>query len=143
MSTTEINLQKLQLIQNCACRIILEADILTPTNTMHDELGLLTLKDRRNLHLAMECHNNIYNKEARLHDMFIKLDQERERTTRSTNTNCMKVKNVRTLTGHKAYSYRGPAFWNTLEEDIRQIEDKNSFKKHITKLMCRDVNHPG
>ena len=27
--------------------------------------------------------------------------------------------------------------------DVRQIETKNSFKTHITKVICRDVNHPG
>ena len=55
----------------------------------------------------------------------------------------MNVDNVRTLTGRKAYSYRGPSFWNTLDENAKQIENKNTFKKHIIEIICRDVNHPG
>ena len=44
MCTTEENLQRLQYIQNCACRIILRADIYTSVTEMHHELKLPTLK---------------------------------------------------------------------------------------------------
>ena len=143
MCTTVENLNRLQLIQNCACRIILQADITTSTATMHQQLELPTLAQRRTIHLAMECHNNIYNVEAGLHKMFVQVDVSRIRDTRSTNTNYMKVKNVKSVTGRKAFEYRGPNFWNKLDSDSRKITSKPIFKNHISKLVCRDVNHPG
>ena len=143
MCTTEQNLQKVQLIQNSACRIILGADIDTPIKQLHTELELPTLKQRRQIHMAMECHNSIFNEEAGLHRMFKPIDDNRARPTRSENQNLMTVANIRTVNGRKAFTYTGPFFWNILDNEARQIESKNSFKTHITKLICRDVNHLG
>ncbi len=143
MCTKEENLAKLQQIQNCACRIILKADNLTSTKVLHQNLNLPTLKQRRAIHMAMECHNNIFNEEAGLHSFFEKIDSTRRRTTRMENTNCMKTANIRSVVGRKAFSFRGPDFWNKLELDLRLITSKNGFKQHISKVVCRDVNHPG
>ena len=143
MCTKEENLKKLQQIQNCACRIILRADNTTSTNILHRELSLPPLQQRRKIHMAMECHNNVYNNEAGLHKFFTQIDTNRVRSTRSENTKRVKVANVRSVVGRKAFSFRGPDFWNSVESDIRLIENKNGFKKHISKLIVRDVNHPG
>ena len=143
MCTTEENLQRLQYIQNSACRIILRADKYTSVREMHQELKLPTLKQRRTIHMAIECHNNIFNQESGLHSMFIKRDSTRVRHTRTTDTNMMTVPNVKSITGRRAFSFRGPHFWNNLASESRLIENKNGFKKHISKEVCRDVNHPG
>ena len=47
MCTTVANLSKLQMIQNNACRIILQVDKDTRIHSMHQELQLMTLKERR------------------------------------------------------------------------------------------------
>ena len=62
--------------------------------------------------------------------------------TRSENMN-MKTANIRSVVGHKVLSFHGPDFWNGLDTDTRQLENKNGFKEHISKLVCRDVNLPG
>ena len=91
----------------------------------------------------MDCHNNIFNSEAGLNSMFVKVDDQRTRTTRSTATNYMNVVNVWSITGRKAFSFREPTFWNSIDETTRVIKNKNTFKSHIIKIICRDVNHPG
>ena len=58
-------------------------------------------------------------------------------------THKVNVENIRTVTGRKAFGFRGPNFWNKLEIEARVIEEKRAFKNHISKLFCRDVNHPG
>ncbi len=67
----------------------------------------------------------------------------RLRQTCATTSNYMLVPDIRSHTGRKAYSYRGPAYWNTLDVESRMIENKANFKTHITKEVCRDVSHPG
>ncbi len=69
--------------------------------------------------------------------------EHRARQTRATTTNYMTVPDIRTNMGWKAYCFRGPTIWNSLEPEVRIIENKTSFKNHITKIICRDVNHPG
>ena len=133
----------IQYIQNCAYRIIFRADIYTSVTVMHQELKLPTLRQRRTIHMAIECHNNIYNKESGLYSMFKQLDNTRVRRTRTTETNTMCIPRINSVVGRKAFSYRGPHFWNNLTSESRQIESKNSFKTHISKETCRNVNHPG
>ena len=69
--------------------------------------------------------------------------EQRPRQTRATATNYMTVPDVRSMIGWKAYSFGRPTFWNSLEPEARTIENKTSFRNHITKLICQDVNHPG
>ena len=109
---------------------------------MHDDLEMLTLQQRRQLHLAMECFTNINNPDAGLCHIFQSVD-DRSRRTRTTGTKYMKVPNIRSALGRKAYSYRGPSFWNGLDTETRGIDNKDAFKHHISKAICRDVNHPG
>ena len=66
LTTNANNLSKLQKIQNVACRTILGADNHTNIKQMHDELQMLTLQQRRQLHQAMECYTNINHPEAGL-----------------------------------------------------------------------------
>ena len=136
-------MEKLQKVQNVACRTILGADKYTNIKQMHKELEILTLDQCRKLHQSMECFTNINNPEAGLNYIFQRADDDRIRSTRSTGTKCMKVPNIRSTIGRKAYSYRGPCFWNNLDIESRSIEKKEPFKRHISKALCRDVNHPG
>ena len=75
--------------------------------------------------------------------MFKPVDINRDRVTRSTQTNKVEVSNIKTVTGRRAFGFRGPNFWNKLETDSRKIVDRPEFKTHISKVICRDVNHPG
>ena len=70
-------------------------------------------------------------------------DNNRERVTGSTSTNQVEVDNIRTVTGRKAFRFRGPNYWNKLDNDSRALENQTEFKNHISKVVCRDVNHPG
>ena len=93
--------------------------------------------------MAMECFTGVHNEESGLHYMFEQIDNTRGRETRSTHTHQVKIDNIRTVTGRKAFGFRGPNFWNKLETDARLITEKVAFKNHILKLFCCDVNPPG
>ena len=59
-SAMKDQLNKLQLVQNTACRTILLCDRDAHIEDMHIELGLLKLYTRRQLHLATTCHKAIH-----------------------------------------------------------------------------------
>ena len=90
----------------------------------------------------MDCYSNITNEEAGLHDIYVTIDNRR-RATRNTGTKYTIVPDVRSNQGREAYSYKGPIFWNNLDQEARQIESKTAFKSHISETVCCDVNHPG
>ena len=53
MNTTAEQLDRLQKLQNAACRVILLTDARTHIVDMHDQLSMTNLEYRRYLHLAI------------------------------------------------------------------------------------------
>ena len=143
MCGSSVDLKQLQLIQNSACQIILKVPKETGITTMHDELKLMQLSERREYHLLVECHNNVHNEEASLNYMFVKTGDVCTRVTRNTESHAMVVLDIRSVIGRKAFSFRGLARWNSLDRELRQISSKNGFKNRLLKEFLRDVNHPG
>ena len=82
MNTTVQNLNKLQLSQNGACRTILRQPKDTSVSQMHEELGIPTLIQRREYHLATECYKAVNNPDAGLNHMFKLVQNTHTRTTR-------------------------------------------------------------
>ena len=54
----------------------------------------------------------------------------------------MELPNLRTDFGRRAYSYRGPNTWNQYRNDLRNLTDKNKFKKEVLKEIVGDENDP-
>ena len=131
------------MIQNSACRIILQVDKETSIDQMHKELELLKLKDRRQYHLSVECYKNVTNESTGLHKLFVPKARVAARVTRLTEANTMIVPNIVSDTGRKAFSYRGPRHWNTVSTEMRNVDKLTTFKNKLMKQMLRDVNHPG
>ncbi len=140
-NTSKTNLNKLQLVQNSACRIMLLADKRTSVSQMHKDLNLLPLDKCRDLHRAQDCFKHINDKTSSLSYMFIEKDSARP--TRHGQTKQVHCPDLRTNYGHKAYSYRGPNFWNGLPNHIRLVTQKNEFRDTMTRLLMLDENHPG
>ncbi len=142
MVSRERDLKCLQLIQNAACRTILREGMRTSISYMHAVLDLPKLHDRRDFHLKIECYKNASNPLASLNNMFTLEASIRSRVTRDTDALSMHAPDIRSNVGCKSFSYRGPFPWNHINELLRQSESLQVFKTHLTKDMCRDVNHP-
>ena len=133
MTSSLKNLNKLQLIQNSACRTILLANRYTSVVDMHNELKLTTLYIRRNLHMASECHRHIYFEgRASLGHFYVPVLRHDTVQTRAEQSNRMFVPRTRTVAGDKAMSVRGPRFWNSLRDDLRAVSCNNLFKCRIS-----------
>ena len=106
-NTTEVNIGRLQLVQNAVCRAILQADNRTHIDDMESELNLPNIHHRLEFQLSVECFKQINVPGNCLSHMFVK--KETARRTRASNTNQMVVPRVRTNIGRNAFSYKGPA----------------------------------
>ncbi len=138
--TTQANKCKLQLIQNSAMRVILRTDKRASIRNMHNTSKILTLDQHRMLNTAMDCYTHVRNQNSSFSHMFVK--PEAVRQTRRSNEDNVQVPDIRSDVGCRAYSYRGPVFWNGIDNDIKSIQTKNSFKTQYIKYLLRDVNHP-
>ena len=135
-TTSMYNLDRLQKLQNSACRSILGRERDTSVKELHRDLSLLTLESRRFIHMGMECHKSVHSEGGySLSQFFVPLANVRQRQTRASIAKRMHVPRAKTNVGHKAIRIRGPVFWNTLSEHLVDIEDCKSFKREISYTM--------
>ena len=144
MTATQEQLNRLQLIQNKSCRIILRAHKRTHIVDMHKTLRLQTLDIRRNNHLSMLCHKNIYSTEdASMKYIFNRVADNRTRVTRHSCNMNMVVPNIRTTKGRLSIRYRGPRHWNSLSNTLKSMDKHDTFKRALYKTHDQTLdNHP-
>ena len=137
-------LNKLQLVQNVACRTLLLADKYANIDDMHRELDLMTLNCRRNLHLGNLCHKAVHSDcRTGVTKFFKHLSNRGTRVSARTNIYNVVIPDVRSNFGRKSLSYRGPYFWNVLSNDLKNLTKSNSFI-HAWVEFCKVnfENHP-
>ena len=117
---------------------MLGADWRAHIKDMHKELKFLTLDQRRTYRLGVECYKQVTNSESSLHKYFQPVESRRMRA----GENKFKVQDIRSATGRKCFSFRGPMHWKSVEEELKNSENVNAFKKNYLDKTLRDVNHP-
>ncbi len=122
------NKNRLQEIQNVACRIIHWADNRTRIADTNQDLQFLNLTDRQSSHLFMECLQQVH-KNSGLNNKFNTIHANR--VTSGSAEHNMKISNSKTENWHKTFSFRGPAHWNKLLTGIKEITDKKEYKAGI------------
>ena len=144
MHTSAANLNRLQVIQNSACRIIFLANRDCHVTDMHRTLKLTLLDTRRKVQLSIFIHRNVYPEiETVISDMYVPLADVTRRATRQSDTNQLKVSRVKTCYGQKSISYCGPLSWNLLPDELHCIKNTDTFKLHLNKSSTfLFENHP-
>ena len=90
MTAIKHALGKLQQIQNKAS-IILKADRYESVTEMHNELRLLTISERADMHMSTFCHKNIYCEDNSTCKLLVPLPVNQVRRTRSPNEMSLNV----------------------------------------------------
>ncbi len=145
MTAKQEALNKLQLVQNVACRTLLLADRYSSTKEMHIELNLHLLCERREFHFINLCHKNIFTDGERtgLVSFFKFRRHENVRTSRRVNEFDVMVPDIRSNVGRKGIGFRGPYSWNRLCNDLKM---KGKFSEFVSlwKRICFSnfENHP-
>ncbi len=132
MATSQTNLDDLQHIQNISCRIILKVNNCSSVKGMHQQLKLMPLKDRRDIHCSQICHKAVYEQPPHsLNHFFNRVQQDRARVTRTSNAMTMKLSVLKSVKSRKAFSYRGPNHWNKLDNDLKNTVKFVSLKTKL------------
>ena len=133
--TWQHNLNRLQKLQNSACRSILMLNREAHIFEMHNVLNRQYLSDRRYLHYTTDCHKAVYQSDVYCMGKFmVPVSHVMPRTTRSGQQQVLMVPCRRTNLGQRAYSYKGPFFWNSIPTDIRGEENLLHFKSLVVKV---------
>ena len=132
-----VQMERLQLIQNAAARLIVGAkkhDHITP---ILKELHWLPLAKRpifKILLLTFKC----LNEEGPQYLKDLLLIYEPSRTLRSSDQDFLKVPRSRLSSyGDRAFSIVAPFYWNSLPADIRHCKTVPSFKNNLKTFMFK------
>ena len=132
MNTTSEQMDRLQKLQNVACRTILLADARTNGHIfeMHDSLKLTMLDARRTFHLAVFVYKVVKGLiiSIQLAHLFEPLNLRHDAGTRANTRNDPVIPQTRTQIGARAISVIGPSVWNNISLLIRESNTVNTFK---------------
>ena len=98
----------------------------------------MTLARRREFHVSVECYKQVNNTQSSLHHYF----QQQESSRTRTGDKKLKVPDLKTTTGRRSFSYRGPVHWNSMPEELKSCESVDAFKRTYLNRVLRDVYYP-
>ena len=70
--------------------------------------------------------------------MFVRSDSVHSYSTRHSQSEGLSTLHMKLVTGQRTFKYRGAAKWNELDENIREISSKESFKAHLSNHLFRE-----
>ncbi len=124
---------RLQKIQNAACRLILLSDPYQSVYQLHEQLGLDTLAMRREkslIKLTYKCMHEMA--PPFLCNLLVPTIHE-GRVTRATEAGVLDVPRVKTNYGKCCFGYRAPSCWNRTECNIKAAVSINQLKAILSR----------
>ena len=128
---SESKLDVLQKIQNRAARIVTSSPYDASAAPIIQNLGWPTISDLIRKETATLTYKSLNSLAPDyLSKLFAKCSDDRERFLRSSETD-LKIPLLKTINGQKAFSYRGPKLWNSLERATKLAPSLKTFKEQL------------
>ena len=120
----QYQLNRLQVVQNAAARLILLEDCKCPVYSMHEWLNIDILATRRSKSMVKLTYNILHDQTpSYLYDRLQPIAHV-GRCTRAAESGELKVPRVHSKYGSYAFSYRGPLQWNFTSIDLKAAINK-------------------
>ena len=127
-------IESLQKLQNRAARIVTGSSYDAPSVPLRKELGWLSVKEMIVKETSTMMYKSLNDLAPQyLSDLFVRLSDFHTRELRNTK-NDLAVPLMRTVSGQKAFSYRGTKVWNKFKNDIKEAPSVYSFKSRLRQL---------
>ncbi len=125
----------LQRIQNATLKIILQVPKRTSTVDIHRMLGLNMVADRRHEHTltqVFKCTHGLAPEKVSRQIVHRTTENTRhDMQTRSMTRDDLLVPDYRLETTRGSFRFRGPSWYNRLDQDIRTAPSVNAFKNAL------------
>ena len=135
------NTNRLLKLQKRAARIILKADIMTPSETMFSELQWLSFTKRIQYHTHIMMFK-AFNGQAPTYisSMFTKTSEIHNRNLRSVDNAQLRIPFSRTTYYENSFTVNGAKLWNSLPNELRKLSNINTFKNAVKSYLLQS-NH--
>ena len=129
---TAAQTNRLLKLQKRAARIILRADIMTPSKTMFDKLKWLSFPKRIQYHASNMMYKSLNDLAPDyMMDLFNKVSESHSRNLRSVENDLLMIPFSRTRYYDRSFAIQGAKQWNSLPIDIRNAQSLDSFKHNV------------
>ena len=131
-NTAKKNVDKLQLVQNFAARIVANKRKYEHVTPILRSLNWLPVRDQlyfRDAVLAFKCMSGLA--PVYLSDKLITRSTASKRELETRNSQMLNIPLFRTATGQKTFYYRTVNIWNNLNNNIKLCIDVNSFRSKL------------
>ena len=131
-SNTAAHTNRLLKLQKPAARIILRADIMTPSQSMFDKLKWLSFPKRIQYHASNMMYKFLNNLAPNyMIDLFNKVSEPHSRNLRSVENDLLMIPFSKTRYYDRSFAIQGAKQWNSLPMNIRNAPSLDSFKHNV------------
>ena len=128
---TEAQSLQIEAVQKRAARIITGAIRGTPTRTMYDDLGWVTMKERRMYHCLCTFHKIVNNRAPAYLTEQLPVNVGQRTGVNLRNSSRLSLQPARTSLFERSFFPTTTRLWNNLDESVRATSKISIFKKHI------------
>ena len=136
-NTSKHNINKLQLVQNFATRVVLGLKKFDHISQAIKSLSWLPVNDRIYLNdvvMMFKCINKLV--PDYLFEKFTLRSQIHSRNTRQHDQ--LNIPRCRLTTGQRSFTYRSAKLWNNLRDNVKTSDSVKVFRKKIVNLLSSD-----
>ncbi len=123
------HVSRIHILQKMALRLIMDVPRLTHSASLFQKCGVMPIQNRvkfRSVTFVYKCLNGLT--PDYMKDMFQKVSDVSQRTTRSSVNNQLYIPNRHLCVSRRALSYSGATLYNMLNDDIKSSVSLASFK---------------
>ena len=130
-------IKKLQRVQNSAARLIMLCPKRTSMMPVLKHLHWLPIIERINYKIVLTVYKSLNNL-APSYISNLLTPYSSGRTTRTSNKGLLLIPRVNNTTcGKRSFKFAGPTEWNKVDQNIRESENINEFKKHLKTFLFK------
>lgn len=135
------NILRMLKLQKRASRIILNADIMTPSRRMFNELKWLPFPQRVQYHTCIMVYKGLNDLAPDyINDLFIKTSEVHNRNLRSNDNAQLRVPQTRNNMYENSFAVSAAKHWNNLPTNIRNSDSLNHFKSTLKIHLLNETN---
>ena len=129
-------MNRLIRLQKRAARIVLKADVLTPSHIMFNELNWLSFPKRVQYHTCIMMYKTLHGSAPEyMSNLFVKSSEVHNRNLRSVDNETLRIPYARTNIYDRSFAVSGAREWNALPYDIKRSGSIASFKYNLKQYL--------
>ena len=126
----EMNLRKLQRVQNCLARVVTRSPRFTPSKPLLKSLHWLPVQYRIMFKMCTITYQALSSKQpSYLHTLLTPIRKPIQ--LRSSTSDLLLVPKVNTNMGTRAFAVGAPTLWNMLPSSVKSVENIAKFRRHL------------